>query len=81
MTPIPSVTIGLAMGTIVAIAKTAVLLIEIVLRTGLAVALILASPFLLALIGNYQEYPGLAFMAGGIALWLFARIFLPRRYQ
>ena len=69
------------MGTIVAIAKTAVLVIEIVLRTGLAVALILASPFLLALIGNYQEYPGLAFMAGGIALWLFARIFLPRRYQ
>lgn len=69
------------MGTIVAIAKTVVLAIEIVLRTGLAVALILASPFLWALIGNYREYPGLALMAGGIALWLFARIFLPRRYQ
>lgn len=72
---------GLVMGTIVAIAKTVVLAIEIVLRTGLAVALILASPFLWALIGNYREYPGLALMAGGIALWLFARIFLPRRYQ
>ena len=57
------------------------LAIEIALRTGFAVALILASPFLWALIGNYQEYPGLALMAGGIALWLFGKIILPRRYQ
>ena len=56
-------------------------IVEFVLRIGFAVALIFSSPFLLVFIGSYQEHPGLAVMAGGIAVWLLMKIFVPRRYQ
>ena len=74
-------TIGLVMETIVAIGKTILLTIDIGLRIGLAVLLVLAWPFLWAFMANYQEYPELAFIAGAIAAWLLMKIIVPRRYQ
>ena len=81
LTPSPTMTIGLVMETIIAIAKTILLTIDIGLRIGLAVLLLLAWPFLYALMQAYQEYPLWACLSAITAAWLFLRIIVPRRYQ